>query len=239
MGVRPYKKLGWGLTGLEHDERGQLTDPRVNGDALYHRTEDFVPRYLEYLRALRDAESPESDEWFELMMTVSMVEADFERSGPADWPVTRESEAGRRDLLLIQPVGFREWSRYGDRIDHAEEEMLHPGIEPRVVPMPYGIYPFEGIYMDDRTGRKLDGTAKRLFERLLRHETDDPNKEAIRQKTAAHLAGTMGFDSPEQAQQHIAPVVPSDVMHVISWLNLFNGPEVHLQLRPMLYVYWN
>lgn len=240
MGIRLYKKMGWGLTGLEHDQKtGRLTDPRVNADALYRHMDDIAPDYLEYLDALRAAEPENSDAWFELMMTIEMIKADVQRNGHAPWPVTRESESGRRDLLLVQPPGFSHWTRYGDPLDQAEENALHSDEWGRVVEMPHGIYPFEGLYMDSRDGRRLDSTAKRMIDRLLASMDDDQAKNETRRKAADHLARNLGFDSAEQAHQYIAPAVPPDVRYVISWLNLLNGPDVWRDLRPMLYVYWS
>lgn len=244
MGIRLWKKLGWGITGLEHDmQTGALTDPRINADALIQHPESVGPHYLEYLKARLDAERrpgedvEQGEEWFDLAMTIAMVEAATEDGDDLPFPVTRESEAGRRDLLLIQPVGYSQWSRYADRIDHAEEGALHPDDPHRVVPMPHGIYPFEGLYMDSRDGRRLDTTAKRLIDKLAtKWDGDDGEKY---RKAADHLARVSGFEDSDQALEHMAPVVPPDIRYVISWLNLFNGPDVWLQLRPMLYVYWS
>lgn len=245
MGTRLYKKLGWALTGLERDEHGRLTDPRVSIDGVSRYVEDFAPLYLEYLEAARDAErrggsdEQQSDAWFDLMLSIEMVKEAREKDGVLDWPVTCRSDAGFRDLLLIQPVGYSGWSRYGDHIDQQEEGMLYPGMEPRLVPMPYGIYPFEGLYMDSRNGRRLDSTAKRLIDRLLDRKDESEEVRPERRKAADHLARTLGFDDADHAQQHIAPMVPGDIRYVISWLNLLNGPDVWLQLRPVLYVYWS
>lgn len=245
MGIRLHKKLGWALTGLERDERGRLTDSRVSPDAVDRRMEDFAPLYLEYLEATRDAERRDGDDmqqstaWFDLMMSIEMVKAAREQDGPLDWPVTCRSDAGLPDLLLIQPVGYHGWSRYGDHLDQQEEAMLHPGTEPRVVPMPYGIYPFEGLYMDSRTGERVDSTAKRMIDKLLYQPDPEQGIRPERIKAADHLARTMGFNGAVQALQHLAPAVPPDIHYVISWLNLFNGPDVWLQLRPVLYVYWS
>lgn len=247
MGTRLNKKLGWALTGLERDEYGRLTDPRVSIDAVSRRVEDFAPLYQEYLEAMRDAERrggddmQQSNAWFDLMMSIEMLKAAREQNDVFDWPVTFRSDAGRPDLLLIQPVGYSGWSRYGDHIDQQEEAMLHPGVEPRVVPMPYGIYPFEGLYMDSRNGHQVDSTAKRTIDRLLdqKDEDEDEDKKEVRLKAANHLARTLGFGDAGQARQYLAPVVPPDIRYVISWLNLFNGPDVWLQLRPVLYVYWS
>lgn len=239
MGIRLYKKLGWALSDLEYNRQtGALTDPRVNASALTHRPDGVGPQYLEYLKALRDAEHENSDEWFELSMTIAMVEAAQEKEKTLPWPVTRESEAGLRGTLLIQPVGYSHWTRYGDAIDQNEENALYLGEYFRTVPLPYGIYPFEGLYMDSRDGRRLDSTAKRMIDRLIDAMDEDGPKNEMRLKAADHLARNLGFEDSEQARQHIAPIVPSDVLHVISWLNLFNGPDVWLQLRPVLYVYW-
>jgi hypothetical protein len=240
MGIHLHKKLGWGLTGLEYDQQtGRLTDPRVNADALAMPPDGVGPEYLQYVTALRDAEPENSDEWFDLSMTCAMVEAAQERSGHLPWPVSRETESGRKDLLLIQPIGFGQWSRYADPIDQAEENALYPDEYCRVVEMPYGIYPFEGVYMDSRDGRRVDATAKRMIDRLLASRDDNQMKNVTRLKAANHLAATLGFENAEDAQRYIAPLVPSDIRHVISWMNLLKGPDVWLQLRPMLYVYWS
>lgn len=240
MGIHLYKKLGWGLTDVAHDQQtGALTDPRVNaGSSSFTMPPDEVgPQYLEYLEALRAAEPENSDAWFDLSMTIEMVKADQEKNGPLPWPVSREGESGRRDLLLIQPVGFSHWTRYGDPLDQAEENALYPDTYFRIVPMPFGIYPFEGLYMDSRDGRRLDTTAKRMIDRLLAKQETEEDQQF--RKAADHLAKVLGFEDAEQARQHIAPAVPPDIRYVISWLNLFNGPDVWRQLRPMLYVYWS
>lgn len=241
MGIHLYKKMGWGLTGLEYDQQtGALTDSRIDA-----RSSSFIlppdrvgPEYLDYLEARREGEAPESEDWFDLSMTIEMVKTDKEKNGEIPWPVTRETESGRKDLLLIQPPGFSHWTRYGDQIDQAEENSAHPNEWGRVVEMPYGLYPFEGLYMDSRTGRQLDSTAKRMIDRLLDRKDEDEAARPERLKAANHLARVLGFDDAGHAQEHIAPVVPPDIRFVISWLNLFNGPDVWLQLRPMLYVYW-
>lgn len=239
MGIRLYKKLGWAMSGLEHNQRtGALTDLRVNASALTHGLDDVGPQYLEYLDALRAAEPENSDTWFDLSMTIQMVESDQEKNGEIPWPVTREAESGRRDVLMIQPPGYSHWTRYGDQIDQAEENAVHPDEWGRIVEMPYGLYPFEGLYMDSRDGRKLDSAAKRMIDRVLNSMDENETKNASRLKAANHLARNLGFNDAEQARQYIAPVVPSDVRHVVSWLNLFSGPDVWLKLRPVLYVYW-
>ncbi|MCP9209651.1 hypothetical protein [Streptomyces cucumeris] len=236
MGIRIHKKIGWGITGLEHDERGILTDSRVNADALLQSVDEVGTEYLKYLESRRDEEE-DPDERFELMSIIGMVDAAQAQGESLWWPVTREDEAGRQDVLLVQPVGMPGWSRYDDPIDFAEEGALHGPIEPRVVPLERGIYPLEGAYMDSRDGRRLDPAAKRFLDRLMGLQGEDEGRQRYG-RTADRLAESMGFNDAHHARQHIAPAVPADIRHVCSWLNLFTDPDMWLQLRPMLYVYW-
>lgn len=237
MGIRLSKKLGWGLTDLQCDELGRVADPRVNPAALDQGTRDVGPQYLEHLKALRDQEPENSDAWFDVMLTIGMTEEAVKSDGHLPWPVVRPFEGGLRNVLLVQPVGYN-WSRYDDPIDVAEENALHPDtLGGRIVPMEYGIYPFEGLYMDSRTGRRLDSTVKRLIDRLTTRWTEE-NADAFR-SAAEHMAKVLGFKNTDEALEYIAPIVPPDIRYVDSWLGLFTGPEVLLQLRPMLYAYWS
>ena len=238
MGIRLFKKLGWGLTGLERHENGTLADPRVNTDALGPRSQGVGSGYLEYLKTLQDRQARESADWFDLMLNVSMVEEILKREKEVAWPVTWGGNGGIRDLILVQPVGFHHWTRYGDALDQAEENALYPDEYHRIVPMPYGVYPFEGLYMDSRDGRPLDTTAKRFMERLLEQRRKSGDGAEYGQ-LADKLAVLMGFDDPEEAEAHIAPAVPPDIRYVCDWLGLFTSPDVVLQLRPMLYTYWS
>lgn len=240
MGIRLSKRLGWGFTDVQY-ENGHITDPRISvSSSLLMPPDEVGPGYLGYLEALRDAEHEESDAWFDVMMSIAMVKDAAKHDGSLPWPVVWLPEGGLQNVLLIQPVGFSRWSRYDDPIDVAEEYALHADpLGGRVVPLPYGIFPFEGLYMDSRDGRKLDSTAKRTIDRLLDNGTEGGEVRLERRRAADHLARAIGFTDAGQAREHIAPVVPSDILNVISWLNLFNGPDCWRQLRPMLYVYWS
>lgn len=240
MGIRLSKKLGWGLTDVMHDDKGYVSDPRINASALNPPGGEFIAGYLEYLESLKGDEPNISDEWFEVMLTIQMIEESRRREEHIPWPVTRPFEGGCWNVLLVQPVGFDKWSRYDDPIDVAEECASDSGtLGGRVTPMPYGIFPFEGLYMDSRDGRRLDSTAKRMIDRLLDGGPEDAGVSPERHRAAGHLARVLGFEDTDEASRCIAPVVPSDIRNVCSWLDLFTGPDVWLQLRPMLYVYWS
>lgn len=237
MGTRIWKQLGWGLTDLKEDDRGYTDDPRINPDALGHR-EELGPEYLSHLVALREAEEEASDAWFDLSTTIAMIEATQERNSVLPWPIIHSGEPHQGNVLLVQPVGFPEWSRYGDPIDTIEENLRSDDWgTPRTTLMPYGIHPFEGLYMDSRTGRCLDSTAVSMIGKLSQRNPEEGNGKYL--AAANHLAKVIGFSGVEAAAEHIAPQVPGDIRQFCSWANLFTGPDVWLQLRPMLYVHWS
>lgn len=239
MGTRIYKRLGYGLTDVQCSG-GQVADPRINTSSrLFASRENVTSDYLAYLTecVAREAASTgePSDLWIDVSLEREFVSAALERKGELDSPVTWNAEAGWQEILLVQPVGYPEWTRFDDPIDHFEETELHKPVEPRIVPAPRGIYPFEGLYADSRDGRRLDSTAKRLIDRLLNAEGD---KKGDFRRAADHLARTMGFADADEAQRFIAPLVPGDVRRLCEWGELFTSPDVWRELRPMLYVYW-
>lgn len=235
MGMRIHKILGYGLDDVQH-EGGRITDPRINVSGHLLMAPDQVgPEYRAHLEKLRDAEREHSDAWFDIETEIQLLRA---TPGRLDWPVTWECEYGRQDVLLIRPMAFGKWSRYDDPIDYAEECALHEDpTAPRVVPLPQGIWPFESLYMDSRDGRRLDGTVKWVFDRLMHGKTDGPTPE--QRRAVDHLAHRLGFDDADQARTCIVPWVPGDVRRIASWGSLFTEPDVWLKLRPMLYVYWS
>lgn len=235
MGIRIYKQLGWGLTDLKENEQGYTDDPRINTEALEHR-EELGPEYLRHLIALRDAEEEEWDAWFDLSMPIAMIEACEAEDGRVPWPIVHSGEPYQGKVLLIQSPGLP-WSRYADPIDHGEEIALHPGMKSRIVPMLSGIYPFEGLYMDSRTGRPINSGLVTNLRNLSQQWISEGSEKHL--DVANRLAKVMGFEHIEEAAEHIAPRVPADILQICAWTNLFTGPDVWLQLRPMLYVHWS
>lgn len=236
MSDRIYKQLGWGLTDLNEDERGYTDDPRINPDALLHRPE-LGPEYLEYIRKLCEAAEETHDAWFDLTTIIAMIEADQEKGVTVPWPITHSGEPHQGRVVLIQPPGFSRWSQYNNPIDNAEESLRSTWGEPRTMLFQHGIFPFVDLYMDSRTGRDLDTKIAVAMKNCMDHPIDKDTKKRL--ERADRLAQFLGFENLEEANQHVAPRVPADIRYFCDWVNLFTGPDVWLQLRPMLYVHWS
>lgn len=236
MGIRINKKLGWALTDLEYDGT-RLTDGRVNQSEMFLSPPDeFVPQYLDHLKRLLASEGEGGDPDFDIQGEIFSIEIALEQKKPVYWPVTHDSEYGSADILLVRPVHETGWSRYDDPLDYADETTAHPECGPRVVPLD-GIYPYTGIYIDSRDGRILDRTARRLIQRMA--QKWDEEGGAKYRDAADHLSRSLGFDDAGQALALMAPMIPGDVRRFAGWAGLFTGPDVWLQLRPVLYVYWS
>lgn len=236
MGARIHKKIGWGLTGLAHDDQGRLTDPRVNAEALTDRPGEVGPEYLMYLEGLRDAAPEGSDEAFDITLEIATVTKTRKHVRHTPWPLVHKPQVGRPDVLLVQPIGFPDWSRYDDPIDHAEEVATHEKpMEPRVVPIPHGIHPFDGRHMHARTGVRLNAAGVSTFRALGRSEALE---EAGRVALLDQVAGDLGFVDRTDAERHIVPWVPGNVRRVCAWTGVFTDPDTWRDLRPLLYVYW-
>jgi hypothetical protein len=148
-------------------------------------------------------------------------------------------------VLLLKPLTFRDWHRSDSTIDYIEETYLCPsGQEPvsnRVTVLEHGIYPFNGLYMDKRTGEKLK------HEAIWWIQACSSTREAERKGeepplTEAHLdplAKAVGFANAADARENIAPVVPDEIRDLAEFGELFTSPDVANQLRPLLYVYWS
>lgn len=236
MGNRIYKQLGWGLADLQEDERGYTDDSRINSEALLHRME-LGPEYLEHIKNLCEMEEEASGNWFDLKMISTMIEEDLKKDGMVRWPITHSGEPCQGKVLLIQPPGFNRWTQYNNAIDNAEESLRSDWGNPRTTLFQHGIFPFVDLYMDSRTGRHLDTKIVAAMKNCIDHPIDKDTKKRL--SRADRLAQFLGFENLEEANQHVAPRVPPDIRYFCDWANLFTGPDIWLQLRPMLYVHWS
>jgi hypothetical protein len=156
------------------------------------------------------------------------------------------ADGGLPEVLAIQPFSCERWYRFDDAIDWITESYLIPGEGVRVpfrkdqvshaAVLPDGPHPFNGAFMDARDGRRLPD---KLVIPWLWAGRDKavPGSEHMHRALEA-FACEMGFASQEEAKANVAPEVPEEIRHLAEFAGLFTGPEVWLQLRPLLYTYW-
>jgi len=143
------------------------------------------------------------------------------------------NEYGMKNVLLLKPLGMKEWSRYDDMLDWVEETYVR---DPEgenganwVKVLDDGIFPYNGTYMDARTGERIrDGITLR---RILQSNVNEWKWDTIEED--------YGFKSMDDIRENLVPFVPQEIRDIAEWGQLFTNDNVWKQLRPMIYVYWS
>jgi hypothetical protein len=238
--------MGYGLTDVVSEDY-RITDPRINVDSiLLDRSEGTsVPQpYVEWLAERYPAFDPESNKPNLDNLDAVMERQLLEKSGAEDAlrVVTWEGEYGLPNVLVVRPAGETDWHRYNNPIDCQEEAIRGKFMDYRVERTVGNIYPYEGIYMDARTGEQIVGKQAdlvRAWRRLINAPLKEGVSEAERAIALDKVASRLGFDVKDhaEAEQCIVPLVPDVIRRVCEWGELFTSPDVWRQLRPVLYTY--
>lgn len=246
MGIRVNKFLGYGLTDVEHEDY-EMKDQRLDLsvlDDLYERDRldeyrafiesrpknryDMPPAYLDYGWFL-DRERPESQQ--------------SRRSSrrTLDDCFVWGAEYRLGSVFAVQPLSCSDWSRTDDPIDWVEETYRwESDAEPQinhVQTLPHGIYPWNSSYMDARDGRKLPDSVMPII-RSMSHAREMDYDLATELEDYRYLWEPMGFSTAQETVNLIAPVIPEEVQLLCEFVGIFTSPDIWLQLRPLVYVYW-
>lgn len=233
MGIRLHKVIGYGLTDVVTKDGTVLDDPRIDADSPFVGgvRPDGHLSYLDWLKS-----TPHDEDDFGLLFEIQALESGQDY-GPEQYAVTWAPEYGMENVLVVRPLTERTWDRSDNPIDYAEHNVT--GLEPdnRVHVLRGGLYPYDGLWMDSRTGEQIMGPDRPLHTWNTVRRAEDSGWED-RPRILDHLAAQMGFTDHAEAERCVVPLVPDSVRRLCEWGGLFTGPDVWLQLRPLLYVYW-
>jgi hypothetical protein len=236
MGIRVHKVIGYGLTDLKC-KKYKVVDPRIDptgylGD--YENQEAFSRKgYLAFLKAKLLTAS--EDEKHEIEWELAWFKGGGLAPHLKDWTpyetVKHQAEYGLPKVLVVCPPEMvKSWQHYDDTIDFYEETINHKQHN-RFQMLPNGAYPYEGSYMDARTGERVkDGIElRRIMTGMIKLSAEIKDK----------FSRQFGFDDFKTAKKFLVPTVPNSVRYVCEYLKLFKDPATVNSLRPMIYVYWS
>lgn len=232
MGIRLNKVIGYGLTDVVARD-GRIDDPRINADSPWIYGDEPEQGYDDWIR-----ERLTGDEMADLDLQLELAMLEETKGGAVDahYACSWNRESCHRDgVLLVRPAGYTQWHRYGDPIDTEEEYALHGETASRAVALAGGIYPFSGLWMNARTGDRLKEPHASVWQRVARK----PDGTTDRNRALDLMAKTLGFEDRAETARLMVPYVPPEIRRLCEWAGLFTRPEVCLQLRPLLYVYWS
>jgi hypothetical protein len=245
-----HKMVGYGLVDVGHDGSG-ITDPRINTSSPLLSLDGTLDSYAEFLSTVAARRDPSA-------AAGELAWIREARAGSRKYQVDPVSaclynpDMGLPDVLCLRPVWATDWHRSDDTIDLVEESHFGPGAgdpQPRADVIPHGIWPFNGAYVDVRTGHRLsDNVMHWIRARSAGRQPGDEGMwdlaRAIRWRadTAAEVTlfdETPVFDDDLVAAAFIAPEVPVGVRLLAEWGQLFTEGATVWQLRPMRYIWWS
>lgn len=227
MGIRIHKMCGYGLTDLVED------DPRINWGSKYfnYSYSDYdLDEFLEHSKR-RD---------YYLGGLDSIMVRQWRKKGkkdqnPLECAVFGNADMGLENVMCVRPISSPEWHRSDDTLD-----WLESGGEPdsTVRLLDHGIFPYDGLYMDARTGEHLkNGVDIKRWLRIVGKVGEEARDAIIAGEYAGVFEKATGMDY-EEAKEFLVPNVPGDVRNVAEYLGIFATEDAWKDLRPMVYTYW-
>lgn len=151
-----------------------------------------------------------------------------------------QEKAGRNVFVVTPFTESDSWVRRNDSMDYYS--ILNPDeFTGELKILDVGMYPYSSLYMDKRNGRKLDNNRCHYLERLAAGSNCKKpglKEAAIVDQGLDLLAVSLGFSNYQQACENIIPAIPVEVKNMMEWLNVFTDDKVWLQMRPMIYTYF-
>jgi hypothetical protein len=247
------KVLGYALTYVQAD------DPRINwASPLLDFT--AAPTFTDFADHLDTVQGREFS-WRDPADCVRRIGQAHPTRGLDDCVVYNAETGSAKVLVLVPPSQADEWLRSGDTFDYVEAHFGdEPNLDPVVRELRMGIAPFDGLWMDKKTGAELQKTS--LFRRLLQSGDATPEKllaaarfispvpdfdadsalEALATgepaKKPASDAEPLFRDAGEAADR-LVRLVPAEVRELAAFGNLFTETDTWTSLVPVHYTYWS
>lgn len=226
---RFYKMMGFALIDLKSD-KNIFVDARINPDGfLGNMTHGgwSVEGFIDYCN--KNCADP-----IEQKTIVSGIQP---HSSIKDF-VEYDKEFGLPNVLMIIPPTCANWVRADDNsLDFYEETVLHHQ-ENRMVELDRNICPYDGWYMDKRSGKKILEASQvadflKTRDHLRRTPSEIKDLENLNEK-----ARIIGFENAEDARLNLTPWIPTEVQLFCKYLNLFTEDRYIFHLKPIIYVCW-
>lgn len=242
MGIRINKVIGYGFDDLtiKQDQYDLSLDKRFNPEGYFCTSyEDREEKWsLEELQIQLQIMSNDRNDtnWINyLLLGGSIKDQKFD----FDNLFIFDPEFGIPSVCLFIPPGnYDSWREYDRMVDYYEECAKEEGSISRVVHVDRALYPYES-WVDLRTDppTRLDDKQWGWFS-LAKWNSDHLN-EQDRQNLQLTAAKELNFDSYEDMNKLITPIIPPELVVVLRYLKVFNNPKDIHTLKPMIYTYWS
>jgi hypothetical protein len=235
MGIRIHKMIGYALTDVKVDQY-EIVDKRFNLDVIKRLKGEAEPElnlkgYYKWVKKevslLTKPENYSDGRTLELQITNNLKG----KAGDIYHHIIHDAEYGHPNVFCIIPLESADWNRHDDFLDYMEETTKsRKSLEPYFKVFKNGIWPYNGIYMNKKTGERLTVKEEAAYNYLQRFKNvafdkDKPIKE-------------LGDMTYRQVESLYKPMVPYSIRNFCEYLKIFKKPETVFSLKPIMYVYW-
>lgn len=242
MGIRIHKMCGYGLTDVVED------DPRINYKSpifTYEIGGDDALRDFVKFSTSRTLTAP-------TLLDYQFVQQQLDRTDKIPYREKYDiqdcvewgtEDGGLQNVLCLRPVTSNDWRRGDDMLDWLDETYVHGSndtLASTLKVLPHGIYPYSGLYMDKRTGKRVMGHEVMTWVRAWTNIEKDQQEEMLAKDPSVldEITTTFGMTSVE-AHENIVPEVPDEIRNLAEFLELFTDENTWKDLRPMMYNWWS
>lgn len=232
MGIRIHKNLGYGLQNIKFTKYA-VSDSRFNlVDGYFADKNKFsMEGYLEFLKNKSESQTDEYER-----MSINVERHTLSDGKVSDFydAIEYDAEFGKK-VVVFAPLGIK-WRRYADEMDHYDEcATFGDGMQPRVTLLKDGIYPYVGIYVDIRNGKRLTREQTQYY--CMYHWKVEKRVKTSSFLKLKYLMGDAIVT--EKDLKFIQPEVPIGIVLMCEYLKMFSDPLTVWKLKPMIYVHWS
>jgi hypothetical protein len=251
MGIRIHKALGYALLDLsctiQNEEIVEINDQRLNVNGYFHSFDAKLNKNMGDFLSFYYKKREVYNGYFFCSSHLFLNE-ESKKTQIRECVLYESEELGFANILLFVPPSMvnQGWYHHDDPIDYYSQK-YNIGMSPDYQYLPDGIFPWETSYQN-KNGERWTNSDNHLFYshaldfRRCMNTINDPKIDEQTKndfyEVATNTAQYLGFETVEEAEENIVPVVPDEIKALCEYLEIFNDINVVNQLRPIIYTFW-
>jgi len=247
MSMRINLMMGYGLTNLECDDDGVITDPRINpvgylglkevsiDDDVFTMSGFNKQVHKLLMQHVYGTRSIDVDDLF-FHHNYCKTKANVSDC------IVHDAEMGLPGVLcLIPPVQYDNWYRYDSTIDYyLSTANVFPmsNSESWVRSYDFNFYPYSS-YIDTHTGEYITYPRANIVQELYRRTADTGIWTGDNVVFSTDWKEILDCSTSVEARARYVRAIPGCLKAFIQYTKLFTSDDVIFQLKPILYSYWS
>lgn len=236
MSLRFNKILGYAMT-IPNNQVNEI----VNPDGAYASDLPFdLQEYYEFLDKKYSAPATREKKYDAIKSDLETMDPEDPKTYyPSNFVTIFRDEYNDEDqtYLIVTPISVAsEWRRSDDSIDTYEQAYLYRNendvdYSPTIKFFDHGLFPYEGNFLNFRTGKRIDSLLYRKIETSINDPRDSKNLQEL--FTQAEVSDIKDFKNV------VHPAAPINAIDIAEYLRIFIFNDLAIRLRPALLTFWS